>query len=143
MDQLRNELKGFEQQGSSLCTLQDRTYTLSEQLRKSEIRIEALEEENDEYRDKLESIKTIHESELSVLHHQNGKLEKELTTQKENHQSTIYYSLEQPLSLSYHVYLEALQDKIAEVNELKHALMEVAALATNNQVSPTSFWPLI
>lgn len=49
--------------------------------------------------------------------------------------STIYYSVEQPISLSYHIYLEALQEKINEVNELKHALMEVAAFATNDKVT--------
>jgi hypothetical protein len=43
--------------------------------------------------------------------------------------------MSEPVILSSHVYLEALQEKIAEVNELKKALVEVAVAATNENVT--------
>ena len=47
---------------------------------------------------------------------------------------SFFISLEKPVLLSNHLYLEALQKKIEEVKELKHALLEIAKASVNDEV---------
>ena len=47
---------------------------------------------------------------------------------------SFFISMEKPVILSNHLYLEALQKKIEEVKELKHALLEIAKASVNDEV---------
>ena len=68
----------------------------------------------------------------SISTKQNVSVENDMPTHRETEHNAVYYS--QPIHLSYHIYLEALQQKINEVNELKQALNEVAVLSTSGSV---------
>lgn len=58
---------------------------------------------------------------------------KEIETETGNNEK-IHISIAEPVMLSTHLYLEALQEKINEINELRRAFVDLAVCATNESV---------
>jgi hypothetical protein len=117
----------------------ERYEEISEALEKTRIlvsgwgeKIERLEFENNIMKTDLRSLeKTSSETSSKDAH---------LKKSPEDQSKAGLIKVAEPVMLSTHLYIEALEQKVREVNELKRAFLELAVAATDERVIPTSLF---
>jgi hypothetical protein len=130
LDKVKNNLEQFSAEGFKVSNnIQEISICLeglSSICSRCKERIESLDMENNIFKADPSLLKPVPSNE--------SLLKKSKTSQEDPQKKTYFISMAEPVMLSTHLYLEALQEKIVEVHELKRALVEVASYATDESV---------